>query len=56
MVVTGTSVKALDGKSVYVVRMYEQDGTETNYTCAIDNEIVYKFDTIQKGYVSVISE
>lgn len=56
MVVTGTSVKALDGKSVYVVRMYEQDGTETNYTCAIDNEIVYKFDTIQKGYVSVVSE
>ena len=52
MVVPGTSLKANDGKTVYVVRMYEQDGTQTNYTCAIYDEIVYKFDTIQKTYVS----
>lgn len=56
MMVTGTSVKAADGKIVYVVKMYEKDGTETNYTCAISNNIVYKFDTIQKQYVSVIAE
>lgn len=54
MVATGTSVVASDGKTVYIVRMYEQDGTITNYTCAFNEGIVYKYDAIQKQYVSAI--
>lgn len=54
MVATGTSVTASDGATVYVVRMYEQDGTQTNYTCAFTEKNVYKFDTEQKQYVSVM--
>lgn len=54
MVATGASVVAADGKTVYIVRMYEQDGTMTNYTCAFNEGIVYKYDAIQKQYVSAI--
>ncbi|MBQ5883185.1 MAG: hypothetical protein IIW72_01500 [Clostridia bacterium] len=50
MVATGTSVKADDKKVVYVIRMYEQDGTETNYTCAICNDVVYRYDVNEKIY------
>ncbi len=51
MVLLGTNLKAKDGKTVYPVKMYEKDGTPTNYTCAIDGETVYKFDTTEKMYV-----
>lgn len=53
MVATGTSVKADDKKVVYVIRMYEQDGTETNYTCAICNDVVYRYDVNEKIYTKV---
>jgi len=51
IVVLGTTVKASDGKMVYPLKMYETDGTPTNYTCAIDGKTVYKFDTTEKMYV-----
>ncbi len=51
IVVLGSTVKAKDGKTVYPLKMYEADGTPTNYTCAIDGEAVYKFDTTEKMYV-----
>lgn len=51
MVILGTTVKAKDGKTVYPVKMYETDGTPTNYTCAIDGETVYKFDMAERMYV-----
>ena len=51
IVVLGSTVKASDGKMVYPVKMYEKDGTPTNYTCAIDGETVYKFDATEKMYV-----
>lgn len=53
MIATGTSVVANDGKTVFIVRMYEQDGTETNYTCAFNDANVYNFDTTLKKYVSI---
>lgn len=53
IVIIGTTVEASDGKTVYPVKMYETDGTPTNYTCAIDGETVYKFDTTEKIYVKV---
>jgi hypothetical protein len=36
MVATGGTAVADDGKTVYIVKMYEQDGTVTNYTCAFE--------------------
>ncbi|MBQ6935370.1 MAG: hypothetical protein IJN49_02365, partial [Clostridia bacterium] len=51
IVVLGTTVKAEDGKIVYPLKMYETDGTPTNYTCAIDGETVYKFDATESVYV-----
>lgn len=53
IVVLGSTVKAKDGKTVYPLKMYETDGTPTNYTCAIDGETVYKFDTTERMYVRV---
>ena len=53
IVILGTTVKASDGEIVYPVKMYETDGTPTNYTCAIEGENVYKFDTTEKMYVKV---
>lgn len=53
MVTTGASVKAVDGKTVYIIKMYEQDGTATNYTCAFTKGAIYKYDTVQKQYVKI---
>lgn len=53
MVVTGGVIKAKDGKDVYIVRMYEEDGKMTNYTCAFADESVYKYDTELKMYVKI---
>lgn len=53
MVATGVSVVASDGSTVYVVKMYEQDGTATNYTCAFRDGVVYRYDTIQKLYTTI---
>lgn len=53
IVVLGSTVKAKDGKTVYPLKMYETDGTPTNYTCAIDGETVYRFDTTEKMYVEI---
>lgn len=53
MVATGTVLKADDGKLIYVIKMYEQDGTETNYTCAISNKTVYKYDSGKKVYTKI---
>ena len=53
MITTGVSVKAVDGKKVYIIKMYEKDGTETNYTCAFRKGIVYKYDTVQKQYSKI---
>lgn len=53
MVTTGASVKAVDGKTVYIIKLYEQDGTQTNYTCAFRKGAVYKYDTVQKHYVII---
>ncbi len=55
MVTTGASIKAVDGKQVFIIKMYEQDGTETNYTCAFRKGAVYKYDTVQKQYVEIKS-
>ena len=51
IVVLGSTVKAKDGKMVFPLKMYETDGTPTNYTCAIDGETVYRFDITEKMYV-----
>ena len=53
MVTTGATVKAVDGKKVYIIKIYEQDGTETNYTCAFRKGAVYKYDAVQKQYVEI---
>lgn len=53
MVTTGVSVKAVDGKKVYIIKMYEKDGTETNYTCAFRKSVVYKYDAVQKQYSKI---
>ena len=45
--------KAVDGKMVYIIKLYEQDGTQTNYTCAFRKGAVYKYDTVQKHYVII---
>ena len=54
MVATGTSVVADDGETVYIVKMYEQDGTATNYTCAFAEKKVYCFDTQSQKYVRAV--
>ena len=53
MVTTGASVKAVDGKQVYIIKMYEQDGTATNYTCAFRKGAVYKYDAVQRQYIKI---
>lgn len=53
MVTTGASVKAVDGKIVYIIKMYEQDGTATNYTCAFRKGAIYKYDAVQKQYIEI---
>ena len=52
-VTTGASVKAVDGKIVYIIKMYEQDGTATNYTCAFRKGAIYKYDAVQKQYIEI---
>ena len=53
MITTGVSVKAVDGKKVYIIKMYEKDGTETNYTCAFRKGAVYRYDVVQKQYIKI---
>ena len=53
MVTTGASVKAVDGKTVYIIKLYESDGTETGYTCAFRKGAVYKYDSVQKQYIII---
>lgn len=53
MVATGTVLKADDGKLIYVIKMYEQGGTETNYTCAVSNKTIYKYDSVKKVYTKI---
>jgi len=53
MVTTGAVVKAVDGKKVYIIKIYEQDGTETNYTCAFRKDAIYKYDAVQKQYIEI---
>ena len=53
MVTSGASVKAVDGKQVYIIKLYEQDGTATNYTCAFRKGAVYKYDAVQKQYIEI---
>ncbi|MBE6815961.1 MAG: hypothetical protein E7522_11015 [Ruminococcaceae bacterium] len=53
MVTSGATVKAVDGKKVYIIKIYEQDGTETNYTCAFRKGAVYKYDAVQKQYIEI---
>lgn len=53
MITTGVRVKAVDGKKVYIIKMYEKDGTETNYTCAFRKGAVYKYDSVQKQYIEI---
>jgi hypothetical protein len=38
---------------VYIIKMYEKDGTETNYTCAFRKGAVYRYDVVQKQYIKI---
>lgn len=53
MVPLGTVSVASDKKKVFPIKMFEKDGTPTNYTCAICDGAVYKFDTAIKQYVKL---
>ena len=53
MVALGTSAVAKDKKMVFPVKMYENDGTPTNYTCAICDGDVYRFDTTSRQYEKI---
>lgn len=45
LVTAGTTTTAADGKTVYVVRLYEKTGTATNLTLAFNADGNYVFDT-----------
>ncbi len=45
LVVPGTTTTAADGKTVYVIRLYEKTGTATNLTLAFNADGKYVFDT-----------
>lgn len=44
LVATGNSTTALEGEKVYIVYLYEKDGTKTTFKLAITDENAYKFN------------
>ena len=48
-----STVTAADGAKVYVVKLYEQDGTPTGYTVAIGENGDYAYDAQNKVYVAL---
>ncbi len=44
LVATGNSTTALEGEKVYIVYLYEQDGTKTTFKLAITDDGAYKFN------------
>lgn len=48
-----STVTAADGATVYVVKLYEQDGTPTGYTVAIGENGDYAYDAQNKVYVAL---
>ncbi len=53
IVATGGMTVADDGETVFILRMYLNDGTKTNYTCAFNDSGVYKYDTSLQKYVKL---
>lgn len=53
LVVPGTTTTAQDGELVFVVRLYEKDGTVTNNTVAFNENAVYMFDYEVNRYVKL---
>lgn len=53
LIVTGTTTTAENGETVYVVRLYKNDGETTNYTLAFNDNGCYKFDTEISNYVKL---
>ena len=49
LIASGSSTTALDGETVFIVHIYEQDGTKTSYKLGITDTGAYKFsDTVNK--------
>ncbi len=48
-----STVTAADGATVYVVKLYEQDGSPTGYTVAIGENGDYAYDPQNKVYVAL---
>ncbi len=44
LVATGNSTTALEGEKVYIVYLYEKDGTKTAFKLAITDDSAYKFN------------
>ena len=53
LVVPGTTTTAADGKTVYVIRLYEKTGTATNLTLAFNADGNYVFDVEAGKYQKI---
>ena len=53
LVTTGTTTTAENGETVYIIRLYEKDGTATNQTLAFNGNGNYIFDYEINKYVKL---
>lgn len=51
--VTGTTTTAENGETVYVVRLYKNDGEKTNYTLAFNENGNYAYDSEANQYIKL---
>ncbi len=50
LIATGNSATATDGEKVYIVYLYEKDGTKTSFKLAITDNGAYKFNETNKKF------
>ncbi len=53
LIAAGTTTTAENGESVYVIRLYEKDGTPTNVTIALNENGDYAFSTEVNKFVKI---
>ena len=53
LIAAGTTTTAENGETVYVIRLYEKDGTPTNVTIALNENGDYAFSTEVNKFVKI---
>ena len=53
LVVDGNSTIAAGGEKVYIIRLYEKDGTQTDYTLAFSEGRDYAYNSDYKIYIEI---